>query len=160
MAYFEDYSPSCLRANVVPKEGIYLTKISDITQGTMDDGRRYVQVKCTINCEGNPVVSLFLTEGGNFNGNLTAFFDTFGIERGNFNFDAWINKRGYLKILLQKKGEYMNMNPRYILNEDGFVVKPNNTQNQNYSNPQHAQQSAQNSFAQNNSDDIPDFIPF
>ena len=121
MAYFEDYNEEPLRANIVPKEGIYLCKISEILQGTMDDGKRYVQVKCLIKSEGTPIVSIFLTEGNNFNGNLTAFYDTFNIERGNMNIESWKEKRGYLKICLVKKGEYTNMVPRYILDENGYV---------------------------------------
>ena len=106
MAYFEDYNAEPLRANIVPKEGIYLCKISDVVQGQMDDGKRYVQVKCLVKSEGTPVVSIFLTEGNNFNGNLTAFYDTFNIDRGNMYTDSWKEKRGYLKICLVKKGEW------------------------------------------------------
>lgn len=128
MAYFEDYNAEPLRANIVPKEGIYLCKISEIVQGQMDDGKRYVQVKCLIKSEGIPVVSIFLTEGNNFNGNLTAFYDTFNIERGNMNVESWKDKRGYLKISLVKKGEYTNMVPRYILDENGYVKSPQGQQ--------------------------------
>lgn len=128
MAYFEDYNAEPLRANIVPKEGIYLCKISEIVQGQMDDGKRYVQVKCLIKSEGTPVVSIFLTEGNNFNGNLTAFYDTFNIERGNMNVESWKDKRGYLKISLVKKGEYTNMVPRYILDENGYVKHPQGQQ--------------------------------
>lgn len=128
MAYFEDYVSEPLRANIVPKEGIYLCKINEIVQGTMDDGKRYVQVKCLIKCEGTPVVSIFLTEGNNFNGNLTAFYDTFNIERGNMSIETWKDKRGYLKICLVKKGEYTNMVPRYILDENGYVKHPQGQQ--------------------------------
>lgn len=124
MAYFEDYVSEPLRANIVPKEGIYLCKINEIVQGTMEDGKRYVQVKCLIKSEGTPVVSIFLTEGNNFNGNLTAFYDTFNIERGNMSIETWKDKRGYLKICLVKKGEYTNMVPRYILDENGYVKHP------------------------------------
>lgn len=128
MAYFEDYNAEPLRANIVPKEGIYLCKISDVVQGQMDDGKRYVQVKCLVKSEGTPVVSIFLTEGNNFNGNLTAFYDTFNIDRGNMHTDSWKEKRGYLKICLVKKGEYTNMVPRYILDENGYVKHPQSQQ--------------------------------
>lgn len=128
MAYFEDYNAEPLRANIVPREGIYLCKISDVVQGQMDDGKRYVQVKCLVKSEGTPVVSIFLTEGNNFNGNLTAFYDTFSIDRGNMHTDSWKEKRGYLKICLVKKGEYTNMVPRYILDENGYVKHPQNQQ--------------------------------
>lgn len=144
MAYFEDYQPQALRANIVPKEGIYLCKISEMTQGTLEDGRRYVQVKCIINCEGKPIISIFLTEGNNFDGNLTAFYDTFGIERNNMSFESWKDKRGYLRILLQKKGEYTNMVPRYILNDEGYVERPRQNNSFNQPAPNYPEPSASN----------------
>lgn len=160
MAYFEDYIPDAIRANIVPKEGIYLCKIAEITTGTMDDGKRYTQVKCLIKSEGNPMVSIFLTEGNNFNGNLTAFFDTFQIPRNEYNFDAWKDKRGYLKINLVKKGEYTNMVPRYILDENGYVKRPSANQQQTQrQEPQHQAPQFSGYEGNNSIDDFGD-IPF
>lgn len=135
MAYFENYNPAPLRANIVPKEGVYLCKVDEVVQGTMDDGKRYVQVKCLVKSEGTPVVSIFLTEGANFDGNLTAFYDTFAIPRGSMDSNEWKGKYGYLKITLVKKGEYTNMVPRYILDEYGYVKKPAGQHTQQTANP-------------------------
>ncbi|MGP1438491.1 MAG: hypothetical protein ACTTKH_05405 [Treponema sp.] len=39
------------------------------------------------------------------NANLTLFFDTFSIKRGNFDFESWIGKTGII-ALIQKEGSY------------------------------------------------------
>lgn len=160
MAYFEDFQPEAIRAKIVPKEGVYLCKVSEITQGNLEDGRRYVRVQCVVNSEGHPIVSLFLTEGESFNGNLTAFCDTFSIQRGNYDFDAWKDKRGYLKILLQKKGEYTNMVPRYILDENGYVVRPTPNLPQNTGYNQAPQQRHYGSMGPVQGDEEIEDIPF
>lgn len=137
------YQPEAIKPNIVEREGIYQLKVMSVKPGTIqpkdpsrETEKRYFQVECIINAPGQPKVSIFLTEGPNFNAHATAFFDTFSIQRGDFNSQNWVNHVGYMKIELKKKGEYTNMEPRYLLDANGFVTKPNmSAPQQAYSQP-------------------------
>lgn len=125
------YQPEAIKPNIVEREGNYWLKIVNVTTGNIqpkaagDMAKRYFQIECIINAPGTPKVSIFLTEGPKFNAHATAFFDTFSIQRGDFNSNDWIGRTGMMKIELKQKGEYMNMDPRYILDENGYVILPN-----------------------------------
>lgn len=124
MAYFESYKQESIKPRRVPHDGDYLCMVIGVKFGNTKDGARYTQITCKIKSDGEPRVSLFLTEGDNFNAKATAFYDTFGIDRGNENTKSWIGKKGYLHIALVQKDGYTNMQPSYILNEDGYVCQP------------------------------------
>ena len=124
--WVDDYAAESIKANIVPCEGDYHLRIEKVETGTIEakDGepaKRYFRIDCLIAAEGYPHVSIFLTEGKNFNANATAFFDTFGIQRGNWNYEEWKMLEGWMHIELKKNGQYTNMVPRYILNSDGYV---------------------------------------
>lgn len=140
MLEFSSYKPEGIKAGIVEKEGNYLLKIEHVTQDSMQDGTQYIKVDCVIKAPGYPRLNLFLTEGRNFNAISTAFFDTFGIERGNFIFNSWIGHKGTIKITLKQKGEYTNMVPHYLVNEDGFVVPQQGQQMQQPAQPPMQQQ--------------------
>jgi len=120
--YMDDYAPEPVRPGRVDKEGDYELMILDVSRGTTKDGARYMRVKCKINYPGEPRVSFFLTEGNSFAGRATAMFDTFGISRGNWNTEGWRGRRGYMHIRLRQKDGYLNMEPEFILDEEGFFV--------------------------------------
>lgn len=132
--WVDTYQPQAIKPNIVEKEGIYQLKVVNTTTGVIqpkaqnENPKRYFQVECIINAPGQPKISIFLTEGPKFDGTATAFFDTFGIMRNNFDMNTWHGKVGFMKIELQQKGEYLNMVPRYILDENGYVQKPSFTQ--------------------------------
>lgn len=149
-----EYTPEAIRANTVKAEGIYQLKVMNVKTGSMKPkngeqyGKKYFQVECIINAEGYPKVSVFLTEGPGFNGEATAFFDTFGIRRGNFNAEEWRDHIGLMFIKLETKDGYTNMRPRYNLDANGNYINPNTQQQspapqyqpQNTSQPQYQQQ--------------------
>lgn len=129
MAWVNDYHEEAIKPNIVEKEGIYHLKIQDVTTDKIpakgnEGEKRYFKVGCIINAPGFPSVSIFLTEGKNFNAHATAFFDTFNIQSGNFNSQDWIGHVGWMQIMLKKNGEYTNMEPRYILDQNGRVQRP------------------------------------
>lgn len=126
--YFESYREEAILPKTV--EGRFETKVNDVQPGTMKDGTRFTRVDLIINAQGYPHVSLFLTDGPNFNAHFTAFCDTFGLPRGNQNFEQWKGQKGWLDISVVEKDGYKNMRPSYILDENGWVVRPNNTQPQ------------------------------
>lgn len=99
--YFNDYKEEPILPKAV--EGRYETKINDIQPGNMKDGTPFTRVDLIINAQGYPHVSLFLTSGANFNAHFTAFCDTFGIPRGNSNFESWKGKKGWLDISIVEK---------------------------------------------------------
>lgn len=122
--FVDDYKPGPIRPSRVEKEGDYELMILEVTKGSTRDGSRYLRVKCKINYEGEPRVSFFLTEGSSFEGRATAMFDTFGIERGDWNTEGWRGKRGYMHIRLRQKDGYINMDPEFILDDEGYASAP------------------------------------
>jgi len=137
MGYFNNYQEAAIQAGYVDHEGDYEVMILGTKDGTTGDGTQYKQVQCKVNAPGEPPISIFLTDGKNFNGNFTAFCDTFGLPRGNTDFASWRGKRGVIHIMLTKKDGFTNMVPRWIIDEHGYVVgrgKPVEPQ-QNYQAP-------------------------
>lgn len=120
MGYFETFERKPIQASYVEVEGDYEVKITSYKDGTTKDNKRYVQVMAMVNCKNYPTVSIFLTEGSNFDGNLTAFCDTFGIVNPK-DFNSWLGKKGYVHILVSKKDGFTNNPIRWILNDQGFV---------------------------------------
>ena len=121
MSYFDSgFSRKPIQTSYVEIEGDYEVKITSFKEGQTKDNKRYTQVFCVVNCKNYPTVSIFLTEGNNFDGNVTAFCDTFDIKNPN-DFNSWINKRGYVHILVNKKDGFTNNPIRWILDENGFV---------------------------------------
>lgn len=124
MGFFGNYHESAIQKGYVEREGDYEVMIIGIRDGVTSDNARFKQVQCKINAPGEPRISIFLTEGRNFDGNFTAFCDTFGLRRGDENFQSWIGKRGWIHILLQKSKDekgFVNMVPRWLLNDQGYV---------------------------------------
>lgn len=157
MGYYESYQAQPVRYNLVPNEGRYQIKIDKVMESEPGTSPRYTRIDCVINADGRPHISLFLTEGQNFNGNATAFFDTFGITRGNFDYNSWLGIKGWIDITFKKKDGFTNMVPHYILNEEGYVVRPGN----NYGNNGSQQVKAQSQpYKAPESQELPDDIPF
>lgn len=128
MGFFNDYQAQAITPGHVENEGDYEVMILGSEDGTTPDGAQFKRVVCKINYKGEPRISIFLTEGKNFNGNFTAFCDTFGLPRGDNNFDSWKGKRGWIHINLVKKDGFINMIPRWILDEKGYVRNAQNVQ--------------------------------
>lgn len=123
MAYFENYEKKPITPGYVEKEGVYELVIQSVREDVIQEkNTRFLQVECQINAKNYPHVSIFLTEGDNFNGNLTAFIDTFGINDYR-NPNTWINHSGFVFIKLGEKNGYKTMTPRYILDQQGFVTE-------------------------------------
>lgn len=126
--FVEDYNPQPIKASIVKAEGEYQLKIESVEYGKFTNEKtqsekRYFKVNCIINAEGFPKVAVFLTEGPSFDGEATAFFDTFGIPRNNWQYETWKGHTGRMFIALKQKGEYLNMIPRYLLDDAGYVRK-------------------------------------
>lgn len=129
MGFIYDYHEDSIKAKIVEREGVYKLRIDDVQQGEIpandkEKAKKYLQVSCTIAAKDYPQTKIFLTEGPNFNGVATAFFDTFRIPHGNWNTDEWKMLEGFMKIELKKNGEYMNMVPKFVLDENGYVRQP------------------------------------
>ena len=168
--YFEDYKAEAIKPRMIAKEGVYLCKVGEITPGKTTDENgnttRWTRIDLIINAEGQPHTSLFLTEGKDFDAKCTAFYDTFGIPRGSCNFEEWKDRRGYMDIKLRKKDGYTNMVPYFVLDENGWVKKPQQqaqpVQQQYAPQPQRpAQYSQPQQQSYGGSDQgFPDDIPF
>ncbi len=51
-------------------------------------------------------------------------FDTFCIARGDWNTEGWRGKRGFMHIRLRQKDGYLNMEPEFILDDEGYYCYP------------------------------------
>lgn len=154
---YENYKAEPIKPNTVKEEGIYTVKITNVSESTMQkDGKeaKYIKADCMINSDGFPTIALFITEGRNFNAVATAFFDTFGIPRGDFTFNDWLGKKGQIRISLKKKGEFLNMVPTYLLDENGYVTRNFSSQQKPQSNNAAQYQPAPDNMQ------IPEDIPF
>lgn len=160
MGYFNNYQEAAIQAGYVDHEGDYEIMILGTQEGSTNDGTAFMRVMCKVNAPGEPPISIFLTDGKNFNGNFTAFCDTFGLPRGNTDFQSWRGKRGIVHINLVKKDGFTNMIPRWILDEHGYVVRNghNAAPQKNYQQ-QPAQQQPYGSTTQSQEDEWGD-IPF
>lgn len=126
MSYFGDYQRKAITPGNVDQDGDYEVTIIGTKQGELTNDRgkqRYVQVECSVAHKNNPKISIFLTEGPSFDGNFTAFCDTFGISPNCKTFDEWKGKRGWIHIVLKQKGDFINMIPRWILGDDNYVLE-------------------------------------
>ncbi len=153
----ENYTAEPIKAAIVEREGDYQLKVTEVTMGKTKDNLQYYRIKCLINATGFPEVSVFLTEGLKFNSNATAFFDTFDIERGNFDTNSWIGHKGYMHIQLKQGEKYMNMIPLYILDDNGWVKKASGS-NQSFQPTERAGNYTKSESS--SSGNIPDEIPF
>ena len=158
---FEGYEPEPIKKRIVP-EGDYTVKVKNVTFNTMKkDGEAdtaYIRVECVINYEGFPEVSIFITKNKSFNSVLTAFYDTFGIQRGDYNFNNWMNRCGVIRIKHKQKGEYVNMDPQFILDDAGYAHHKSENAGGNVQNQPMPQQvnAINNAFAIDD-DSIPGF---
>ena len=143
MAWVNDYQPEAITPNMVEREGDYMLKIMETTTGVIsakpernESEKRYYRVECIIGARGYPKISIFLTEGKNFNSIATAFFDTFGIAYGNWNTEQWKGLEGAMHISITEKNGRKEMFPTYIVDGNGRVVRRMAPQSQPMSAPQ------------------------
>lgn len=108
-------------------DGNYKAKIVKTEGVETPTGKKYIKIEFVVN--GNPnafpnifnmfdqpteakgTVSLDDLKHG-WNKKTTAFFDSFGIERGNFDFRTWVGKEGEVTVQAQySKPEYSEIVP-------------------------------------------------
>lgn len=130
MAWVNDYQPEAITPNIVERDGDYMLKIMDVSTGTIPANpeknqpeKRFYRVECMIAAKGYPKVSVFLTEGKNFNAIATAFFDTFNINYGNWNTEEWKGREGAMHIAITEKNGRKEMFPTYIVDASGRVQR-------------------------------------
>ena len=157
--FIDDYGPEPVKPGRVEKEGDYELMIIGITSGATKENARYLRVQCKINYQGEPRVSFFLTEGKNFSGRATAMFDTFGIPRGEWNAEQWKGRRGYMHIRLREKDGFINMEPDFILNNEGWAMSPEELMARSYGDKQKSKAQDLDMYKDLPSEDLGD-IPF
>jgi hypothetical protein len=128
--WIDDFESENIQKNIVPQEGVYTLRIEKAAEGVgeMNENgtkvtKKYIRIECIVKAPGFPSVSIFLTEGKSFNGEATAFFDTFNLNHGDWAYTHWVHHYGNMFIRLKQKDGFTNMVPRYLLGEDGFVDK-------------------------------------
>lgn len=95
--------------------GNHRVRIKDVIEGISANGRDRLEVKMTVSKYGN-TLSYYLTFNDDTpetqkmsNRNFTAFFRSFGIQAGNFNYNDWKGKIGVVYINVESyNGEDRN----------------------------------------------------
>ena len=85
----EDYSKQYFDV----EDGNHDIKVVSATIKTSKTGKQMIEVTYAVKeCMQFPYIENYV-EGEYFNKNMTRFFDAFGIQPGNFNFQQWIGKK-------------------------------------------------------------------
>ncbi len=90
MSFMNNYVPEEKKGFDIP-DGDYRVRILKAENATAKSGLNMHVI--TLQVEGSKEHYLhFICEGDFYNRTMTAFFDAFGIQRGNFNFSSWAGK--------------------------------------------------------------------
>jgi hypothetical protein len=100
MDFAKNYQPEDYSAKMI-EPGDHPVKIIKIEEKTSQKGNNMLVVHLSVP-GASFTMKHFLVEGEYFNGNMTKFFDCFGIRRGDFNFVQWVDKVGKAHL---EKGE-------------------------------------------------------
>ena len=93
MAFINDYAPENYRVVFDVQDGHHIVTIAGARATTNKDKTRQM-IEVAYRCEESKGFYYdYYVEGDYFNQNMTKFFDSFNIERGNFNFDSWKGAR-------------------------------------------------------------------
>lgn len=94
MGWKNDYRPAEYGGRFDCNDGEHRMKIVEAKDATSKSGNNMIAV--AIKVEGGNGINYmhFINEGQYFDGNATQFFDCFGIDRGNFNYNVWQGKYG------------------------------------------------------------------
>lgn len=86
-------------------EGDYRMVVVGAEEGTSKTSQKKMIVITLQPNNSNIKIKYFAVQGTEyFNRNMTEFFDSFNIERGNFNFPTWIGAMGGAKLGADEKG--------------------------------------------------------
>lgn len=93
MAFMNTYKPE-EKQKFECADGDYLVKVVKVENVLSRTGLN--MHKITLQVKNVPVLyEHFVCEGDYYNLSMTRFFDAFKIQRGNFNFNSWINRIAY-----------------------------------------------------------------
>jgi hypothetical protein len=100
----EDYSEPTI------EKGEHQMKIFEVKERvSKNSGNELIEIKLK-NKNGNQFF-FYIVKNDFFNRNLTRFYDCFGIERGERNFDNWLNRYGWAYV---DKGKPQNDGNTYM----------------------------------------------
>lgn len=97
------------------KPGNHRVTIIDVKE-TMSKSSGNPMIVVTVQPSGsNLKIKNYIVKNDYFNRNVTSLFDSFGIERGNFNFLSWIGAVGAARLAEDENG-YLKV--RWFLGQD------------------------------------------
>lgn len=139
MQFGEGYYP--VESNQL-KEGVYKARIIGVGP-KVKDGYEWMEVQLDISrhpgCQPNKIIMNYQpTQAPSYGGTLadamtswnkkmTIFFDSFGIQRGNFQTQTWIGKIGYVECKKQKNKDFMQLQAVKVAEEEGTPAPPSRT---------------------------------
>ena len=101
MSFAHDYQPEDYNTSAMIEPGDHPVKITKIEEKVSKSGNEMLVVHLSVP-GASFTMKHYLVSGEYFNGNATKLFDCFGITRGNFNFNQWIDRVGKAHL---EKGE-------------------------------------------------------
>jgi hypothetical protein len=112
MGTWNDYKPEESTSKI--GAGNYRCAVVDVEE-TISKTSQKPMIVITVLVNGTSIkVKHYIVKNEYFNRNITSFFDSFGIERGDFNFPGWIGAIGAAKFIEDDNG-YLKV--KFWLNE-------------------------------------------
>lgn len=97
MSNWNDYTPE---ETTRLEPGNYRVEVVDVEETTSKSSGLPMLV-ITVRPNGTKInIKHYIVQNQYFNRNITQFFDSFGIDRGDFVFDTWIGATGGAKLIL------------------------------------------------------------
>ena len=90
-----NYQPEEWKKSFDVADGDHVVTITKVENKVSKTGLNMHVVQYSVEgSNGEPFIDR-ICEGEYYNKNMTRFFDAFQIQRGNYNFASWINKKAY-----------------------------------------------------------------
>ena len=124
--WMNDYKPEEYSKSFDVADGDHVVVIYKVENKVSKNGSHMHEVTYMVkDSNGVPFIDR-IVEGEYYNKNMTRFFDAFHIQRGDFNFNNWLNKKAYAHFE-HKQETFTNSNGQQVtVNKANLVYFHNN----------------------------------
>ena len=101
MSNWSDYKPEGSTQIEAGNHRVVVTAVEETTSKTSGNPMLVI----TVQPNGSKInIKNYIVKNEYFNRNITQFFDSFGIERGDFNLESWVGAVGAAKLAEDENG--------------------------------------------------------